>query len=451
MASNPLNFGLTGKRVGRIRRVRAEATGDLPDNVLQTRLEKGHTKEQAYAQYPHGAALEAHAHRAEIRKRVSEAMFKEDRKNLPADEREAVEERQINRYYRYQVGDPSLRAHVEAPHGIEPSAEVKQWCVEHSVVDHEPGTAFIATQGVNHMVFKRSRLDVDVNSLPTGVKTSLRSEGAAYTKEDNMNAVKAQRDLTARVLTQMGNLNESGKVINPHLAVYFHGKTDKRGHDFEIAARQREGKGPLDPRVAFWFADKLEGKLQEKKEIKNLKGEPLSVNVVTYAGAYCGSPALTRLRYGDGVLDFNGFGEMLQCLQLECSRHLRDNNAEEIAIILNEIMAEFSDEFKTPEDLEKLDSYAGKFEEKMALEKANLFNTEKLEFDNSISEAVIGLNLGLREELGVENGDEVTVNGKTLKVIGMKKEHLKIGKTMMLHPSHKDRIGTAIVIEKAAT
>lgn len=261
-----------GERFGKIRKAVEKVKKEVPDSVLENRLEKGHKAEKAYEQYPHGKKLDIDARKAEIRRRVSQLMFEDDTKNLSAEEQDEVIERQIDRFYRYDIGNKDIHGHLDAPHGSKPADDnILEWCESHKVVAFEGETDVIAQSGVNNMVFYRSRLLADVNSLPHGVTSSLRSEGAVYTQEDNLNAVKAQRDLTAKILKESDNLDANGQAIRPHLAIHVHGKVDTRGHDFEIGAKQKDGKGPVDTRFVFWFAEKLNSKLASRSDMKNAK------------------------------------------------------------------------------------------------------------------------------------------------------------------------------------
>lgn len=445
--------GISKERFSRLRKIYKQQKAEVEkkqEEIVKSRLEKGHTIQKAVKEdSPLIMADDEHLSdeekekkfktnvvRAEIRKRVSKAMYEEDTK-LPAVEQREIAERQVNRFYDFKVNQPTLRAHVEAPHGTKASKKVEKWCEDHKISDYETNTNEITAETTNWMIFNKPRLIADVNSLPADVESSLRSEGAVYTKEDNLNAVKAQRDLTSHLLKEQNNLDENGKAKNPYLAVYLHGKVDTRGHDFEIAARQENGKGPLNPLLAFWIAEKLKEKVAAKG-LKNLKGETPTVNVVTYKGAYSGSPALTRLRHGDGVFDFKGFGENFHALQLEIGAHLRKTQQPALSSILNELMIDFSEEFKTPQDMGKLEKYAEAYGQKLQKEKDELFSTKNLGFSDEVPEGRIALGKALREALEVDKGDTITVNGKELKVMMMKAADMKSGKTMMVNGKHKE-------------
>ena len=386
--------------------------------------------------------------RAETRKHVSELLFAED-SALPAEEQEQIKARQINKYYRYKVSRPDLRGHVEAQHGARiKDAKMRLYCIKNGYTSYEVYTGRIAEQTANNMVFKKPRLHTDINNLPSEVQTSLQSERACYTREYNLNGVKAERDLTGRILQSIDNLDENGKAKNPHLHIMLHGKTDKRGHDFEIAAKAVNGQTPLDPRLAFWIADKIKEKTAQKG-IKNDKDKQPSVNVVAYGGAYSGSPSLRRLRHGDDVLNFKGFGEMLQVLQLECGTYLRQYHSYKIAEILNELIEDFSNEFKTADDFKKLNKYSTAVADKIKEEIENLFKKDNIMFADKYPESAIGLSKTLRDELGVENDNTVVINGKEFTVKGMLTSDLKTGKTIKLHVSHETSIGEKIVITKS--
>ena len=453
----------SNERKEKIRKIAdAEKTKILQNKSHRERLEKGHDLKKAIAEAPllqadhEGLSDEEKQMRfeedlitAEVRRRVSKVMYEQDRQLSP-EEQEEIIERQIDRYYNSNIQNNTLRAHVEAPHGTKASEKVEKWCETNKISDYETNTNEITGETTNWMIFKRSRLVADVNSLPKDVESSLRSEGTVYTQEDNLNAVKAQRDLTKKLLREQDNLDGEEKAKNPYLAIYLHGKVDTRGHDFEIAAKEENGQGPIDPLLAFWIAEKLKEKVAAKG-LKNLKGETPTVNVVAYKGAYSGSPALTRLRHGDGTFDFKGFGKNFQALQLEVGAHLRKTKQKELSEILNELMQEFSEEFKTAEDYAKAEKYREPYEKKLQKEKDDLFSTKNLGLSEEIPEDKIALSKALREALEVDKGDTVTVNGKELQVMMMKAADMKSGITMMLNPKHKEAIGEKLLIEAKTT
>lgn len=434
-------------RVRQIREAIKKAKAEMPENVLSTRLEKGHDEEAAFKQYPKGEKLKTDVQRAEIRRRVSKILFEQD-KTLAPKEQQEIKERQTNRYYEFKIGNNTLRGHVEAPHGTAPSEEIKKWCKKMGVSSHETNTAEITKETPNWMVFKRPRLHTDVNSLPKDVESSLRSEGNVYTKEDNLNALAAQRDLTKEVLKQQGNLTEDGQAKNPYLGIYLHDKVDTRGHDFEIAAKEVDGKNLLNPLLAFWIAKKIEGKIAAKN-LKNVKGETPTVNVVTYPGAYSGSNALRALRNGDGTFDFKGLGENFHALQLEVSAHIRKTNQKELAEMLQELLQEFSKEFKTPEDMNHLEKdYRSAYESKLAQEKEDFFSKKYVKFGEvEIAEDQIGLDKSVLEVLNVGIGDKVKMGGHEFEVVEMRPEVKKLGKRVLINKQYEQDVGDKIVIE----
>lgn len=447
-------------RIGKMKKALKQAKAKSPAAAtVKSRLEKDHDSAKAFEQYPLQVNLdpklskqeqieqfERNVISAETRKQVSNVMFEHDKK-LPKEEQEAIIDQQIKRFYDFNVGQKDLRGHVESPHGTQPSEKIHQWCEERKISDYEFHTNDITKQTTNWMVFNKPRILTDVNSLDKGTESSLRAEHAVYTKEDNQTALKAQRDLTAKMLKEQGNLDKDGKVINPHLAIYLHGKTDSRGHDFEIAAKQEDGKGPLNPLLAFWIAQKL-GEKVKAKGLKNSKGEEPSVNVVASKGAYSGSYSLTALRNGDDVFGFKGFGENFQALQLECGAHMREKHGKELAGILNELMADFTAEFKTTKDFEKLKSYETTYTEKQKQEKESIFDPKKVGFSKEIPEDKIALGKTLREELGVDRGDKVKIGEHVFEVMQMKNADLKKGVNSMLNEKFEGKLGENFKIEK---
>lgn len=451
----------SAKRIGQVKKALKEAQAAVPKEAVLARLEKGQDLKAAVEQYPwlaemdpnltteqKQAILQTDLTRAEVRKKVSETLYVTDKAAAPAQQAEIVE-RQINRFYDFKIGNKGLMGHVESPHGTAPSQKIRDWCKEenHKMASHEVHTNEISQQTPNWMVFNKTRLLTDVNSLKVGVKSSLRSEDAVYTKEDNLNALKAQRDLTAKMLMEQGNLGGDGKAKNPYLAIYLHGKVDTRGHDFELAAKEDGGKGQINPLLAFWIAEKLREKIGQKG-LKNVKGEAPTVNVVTYKGAYSGTNALTQLRHGNGTFDFGGFGENFQALQLECGAHMRKTYQPEIAAILQDLCKDFSAEFKAAKDLEKLQKFKNAHAEKLAKEQVELFSTKNLDFNDKIPADEIAFNKALREVFEVDTDDIVKMGNNLLKVRRMVPADMKGGKSMMLNTKFKGTVGEKLVIEK---
>jgi len=376
-------------RERRIRNIQAFVEQNPQEDLIQ-RILQGEklSVEKARELDPHGA-LEPHLIRAHQRREVALILHEQER-DLPDSLREVLEEEEIAEYYDYAEGAPEVKGHVDVVHGTPPSDAIQAWCKEHGVTDYEAGVNEIGQKVGNNMIFKKSRIAADVNHLPADVKTSIRSERTVLSEEFNIHGVKSERALTRRMLKRAGNLDGDGKAKNPYLAIYLHGKVDSTGNDFEIAAKQTNGRGPIHPLLAFWIQERLAAKVKEKG-IKNAKKEDASVNVVTSPGAYSGSPALTKMRYGDGLFDFKGFGENFQALQLEVGRHVRDNYKDQVGAILNELLAEFSETFRSEGAMKHLDKYKEAYEANIRREKEELLNRKKILFTKDIGPDKIGL------------------------------------------------------------
>src|SRR3972149_9649075 len=215
---------ISPERIKKVRKTRDEVEEGLSENMVAGKVISAADREESFANYPKGEGLMKDARRAEIRKRVSKRMFEADADLSPKEKADVIE-RQINRYFNFAVHNKTLRGHVEAPHGIAPSDETVAWCKENNVVSFEEGTRAITEQISNYAILNRPRIFVDINNLPKGVESSLRSDGAVFTEEDNLNAVKAQRDVIRKILEASDNIDSEGKAINPHLAIFLHGKT----------------------------------------------------------------------------------------------------------------------------------------------------------------------------------------------------------------------------------
>lgn len=416
-----------------------------PDLVQQILQGERLAPEKAQELDPHGE-LAAHLIRAHTRKEIA-LLLHDQEKDLPASLREVLEAAEIGEYYDYSMGLSGIKGHVDVVHGTAPSEEIKAWCKEHKVVDYEAGVNEIGRKVGNNMIFKKSRIAADVNNLPANTLTSIRSEKTVLTEEYNLHGVKSERLLTRDFLKNSGNLDEQGKAKNPYLAIYLHGKADSSGHDFEIAAKQIDGTGPIDPLLAFWIKESLMEKTKEKG-LKNANNEDVSVNVVTSPGAYSGNLSLTKMRHGDGLFDFKGFGENFQALQLEVGRHVRNNYKDQLGEILNELLAEFSSTFKSESDLKPLEErYRKTYEENIQRERSELLSRKKILFTSEVAEGEIGLSEALRNHFDVETGDQLKVNGEVLKVKGMTKDSLRQGYTIRLNPKFENLIGENLEAE----
>jgi len=433
-------------REKRIKAIKSFVEQSQPQDVIQ-RILQGEklTPSKAKEMNPHGE-LEPHLLRAHQRREIALILHEQER-DLPDSLKGVLEEEEIGEYYDYADGSPEIKGHVDVVHGTPPSEKVQAWLKGHDITDYEAGVNEIGQKVRNNMIFKKSRISADVNHLTSDVLTSIRSERTVLSEEFNLHGVKSERALTRRMLKKAGSLDEDGKAKNPYLAIYLHGKADTRGNDFEIAAKQTNGKGPIHPLLAFWIQEKLSAKVKEKG-IKNGKNEDATVNVVTSPGAYSGSPALTKMRYGDGLFDFKGFGENFQALQLEVSRHIRDNYKDQMGAILNELLAEFSQTFRSEGAMKQLDKYKEAYESNMRREKEELLGRKKIFFTKDVSQSEIGMAESIRDHFDVEVGDHVKIKGKKVKVVKMKQEVLKQGYTMTLNPEFEAKIGTNLECEK---
>lgn len=437
---------ISSERFNTIRKIVKEVKNSLPVDILSKKLDFGQNKEDAFEKFPEGKNIEKNVEEAEIRRLVSHKMYDLD-SDLPDSEKEKIIERQITKYFDFQIDNKDVRGHIEVPHGTKPSKKIIDWCKQNKVTSFESKTTDIAKNVSNHVIFKKSRLFTDINSLPFEVESSIKSEDTVFTKEDNLNAVKAQRDLTKKILESQDNLDKNNKAERPHLVIYFHGKSEI-GDDLVIGARQqKDGKGPLDPRIAIWFSEKLK-ELLEKKEIKNKDNQTPTINTVFKFGAYAGSPALTRMRFGDEVFDFTGFGEMLQCLQLECSLHLRKFYSEKISEILEELLQQFSITFQKKEDLEIFNNKIPIYLEKIKQEENEMMDVKNIVYDDTISSDEAQLNNALIDEFQLKLGDEILINNKKFFVIKMNKNFSRTNKNIALNGGYKDFIKDKIDIKK---
>jgi hypothetical protein len=156
---------------------------------------------------------------------------------------------------------------------------------------------------------------------------------------------------------------------------------------------------------------------------------------------------LTALRHGDGTFDFHGFGENFQALQLEVGAHIRKTHQKELAEILQDLLKDFSKEFQTPKDMQKLEHYQSAYEKKLEQEKDEIFNVKNIAFSDDIPEGKIALGKTPREVLEVEAGDTVKIGDRELKVMMMKSADMKSGKTMMMNKKYEGTVGEKLEIE----
>lgn len=228
------NSRIGAARLSKIRSILREARVTDHSNAVSKNI--AHTQED----YRDPIKLNTDLVRAEVRKAVAEAMYQDDRMVSLAEQR-AIEDRQINKYYTWKVHDETVHGHVDAVHGTMPKEAVREWHSQRTLSAVEPGTAQIARGTCNYAVAKKPRTYTDINRLSHDGDTEILAEGGeVLSREYNLNAVKAQRDATRRILEKNNGMNEHGELTVPHLAIYVHGKTDKRGHDFEIAAARQK-------------------------------------------------------------------------------------------------------------------------------------------------------------------------------------------------------------------
>ncbi|MFH0776461.1 MAG: hypothetical protein V1936_02510 [Patescibacteria group bacterium] len=356
--------------------------------------------------------------------------------------------RQLNKYYTCEIGDPNLRGLVDAPHGG-PIDEKTYWQYKKlgiSVWDR--WTNKLAEAAANHMIPKKTRVFADANRATGQV-----GESSLVTHEPPINVLQAQRDGIKRFLGMTDNLSPKGEAENPVLYIAAHGKVDTRGADCEIAAKVIDGQTPLDPRLAFWFAEKLQAKLAERN-IRNKKGEIATVNVRTYLGPYSGSDAIRQLRYGGGEFGFRGFGENFQALQLEIGQNLRFKLAknQQVGAILQEILEEFTREFPGAKTFEeKLEPFQEKYEAKFEQDKKEYWAVKKVAFKPGFLPDEIGLPLDACKELGVKRGGFVNVVGigrlKTVKTLSGPEQ--KSGKAFILSAEYEGKLSGFLEITKA--
>ncbi len=154
------------------------------------------------------------------------------------------------------------------------------------------------------------------------------------------------------------------------------------------------------------------------------------------------------MRHGDGIFDFTGFGEMLQCLQLECSLHLRKFYTEKMSEILEELLQQFSITFQTKEDLEKMNNKIPIYLEKSKQEEKEMMSLKNITYDDKISLNNVQLNIALRDEFRLKLGDEILLNNKKFFVTKMNKNFSRADKNIALNSKYQDFIKDKIDIKK---
>jgi hypothetical protein len=369
--------------------------------------------------------------KAFVRRDVSEEMFRIDQ-SLSDEEKNEIVERQIQRHYEACFENSEIRGHVHAPHGIRPEMRIEEWAVERSFTDFDENTDIIAKEVSNNLVFNKNRFWTDVNRLNHGQGTSLKSE-RAWTREFNLNAIKAQRDSIALHARENELLDEHDQFISPYLSIELHGKGNKRGRDIEFGIKEVEGRGPINPHLACWIADVLRNKCRENNFVDENNNLP-EINLKTLRGPYSGSYSLTRLRHGDELFDFNGFGENFNALQFECAPWVREKDNKLFGRILNEILEEFTNTFKNAEDVFALESVYGEmYEQKKIAERIEMFSSDRVLLTDDIEKGEIRLSKSIRDELGVEIDGDIEINGNTFTVIKNQQVYIKSGFAFVLH------------------
>lgn len=363
-------------------------------------------------------------------------------------------EKIMRRYFESQLNAPEVFGFVEADHGVAPHPTVAANLPPSAgrAPAYAPNTKGIAQQVPNHILAQRSRLEEDLHAgrrNDRGPSQSL--EGQSFAPRSNANAVRAQRAQMAEMMQSQNALGKDGKVTRPYMGIYLFGKTDDFGHDIEIGLGQHDGgKMPMDPRVAFWLANRLEEKLGEKGVTSPTGKTPL-VHVVTFAPKFRGRPSVTRMRYGDEIDGFQGFGEDFQGVSLELGEALRKQYGDQVVLVWEEVLKEFSTQFPNMEAFESFNENQDRYDQALAAERADFLNIEKhVQFRPDVRADEIQMTEGARDQLGFKRGDEVSVDGLSgkFKVVRMAAEHVKGERWIALSLTHQSNLSESLSIQK---
>jgi len=208
------------------------------------------------------------------------------------------------KFIKFYLGKKEIWTHIDAVHAYPPKADKFTGEIVKGVVNK------IKCSGIIAIV---SRTIVDLNRPRNN---------------NNKEAIDEYRQTIKEILKHTNIFGENGRLSRPYLHLAIHGMMDR---DNEIEIGTRWGK-TCSPEVKKWFVNEIE------KQVKKTQTD----------GGFPGDSSKPVHRCGDQTSDINylGYGENFNTLQIEISRTLRENNRKELISIFSDIIIQFNEKYK---------------------------------------------------------------------------------------------------------
>jgi hypothetical protein len=207
------------------------------------------------------------------------------------------------RFIKFYLGNKEIRSHLDAVHAVPPGADVFTDIIVEGVINK------INCHGIISTV---SRTEADLNRYPC---------------PQNKEAIKEYRSTIKDILKYINILDKNDKLIKQYLHLAIHGIRDSVHGPLAIEIGTRFGE-TCSPEIKEFFIKKIIGNGFEIHIDKEKKGDP--------------SKKVHRL--GDKVSDLNysGYGENFNTIQIEISRNLRENQQAKLIDIFSDIIIGFN-------------------------------------------------------------------------------------------------------------
>jgi N-formylglutamate amidohydrolase len=214
-------------------------------------------------------------------------------------------------FVNYRAASGLVNVVLDAPHAARPSSDLHTGSIVQQAADR------LACHVVVGLV---SRTVADLNRAPT---------------ESSRGAVSEYRQFLEQAVMAAG-LDPDGKLTRDFLHLSIHGMKDREEYDFELGTRDGE---TCSPQVESWAMDVC------GRWATALPNAPR----VALNRRFRGDPVLEVHRHGDGS-GYGGFGTLHNTIQIEFSRTLREDRADDVARLLVELGRGFAagDPFREP-------------------------------------------------------------------------------------------------------
>lgn len=209
-------------------------------------------------------------------------------------------------FIKIHLGDKKIRSHMDAVHAHPPQADEFTGDIVEGVVNRINCSGIIATV---------SRTKIDLNRPRN---------------EHNRDAIDEYRQAIKDILTNVGILEENGKLSRPYLHLAIHGLNNKWGKDIIIGTKHGQ---TCSEDIKSWLVEKL----KKQKYIKRLCVDEI----------YPGDPSKSVHRCGDIESDISylGYGDNFNTVQIEISRALREKHRGELIEVFCRLIEDFNKKF----------------------------------------------------------------------------------------------------------